>query len=167
MLQQNVKTEEKAPAYIEAGFEVSKVLAHHGVDVSAPAFSIRWGQIAMVVGEVFENEGLPIDRLDPQVVIDLVGEIQGLFLSHDVLYWDKVVKEYVRESPAYLALIGQDLFNSATNLSTEDDSLGDDVPMDGDEQSALASAGMGTDEDYFAFKADPDGVYPSLYNWSG
>jgi hypothetical protein len=157
MLQQIVKTDEKPPAFVEAGFEVSKVLAHHGVDISAPAFSIRWGQIAMVVGEVFANEGLPIDRLDPQVVIDLVEEIQDLFLSHDVLLWDTVVKEYVRNSPLHLALIGQDLFNAASKLSIEDDSLGNDVPLDGDEQSALASAGMGTDEDYFVFEADPDG----------
>ena len=157
MLGQHVKIQDKPDAYLEAGYEVSKVLAHHGVDVSAPAFSIRWGQIAMVIGELFANEGLPIDRLDPQVVIDLVGEIQNLLLSHDVLFWDKVVKDYVRNSPAYLDLIGKDMFRlSAEKASCDDGFLSNDVPMDGDEQSALASAGMGTDEDYSVFESDQD-----------
>lgn len=157
MLGQKVRTQDKPDDYLEAGYEVSKVLAHHGVDVSAPAFSIRWGQIAMVIGELFANEGLPIDRLDPQVVIDLVGEIQNLLLSHDVLFWDKAVKDYVRNSPAYLDLIGKDLFRlNAEKASYDDGFLDNDVPMDGDEQSALASAGMGTDEDYGVFESGQD-----------
>jgi hypothetical protein len=155
-LGQNVKIEENPTALIEAGFEVSKVLVQHGIDISAPAFTIRWGQIASVVGEVFSNEGLPIDRVDPQVIIDLVGEIQNLFLSQDVLCWDKRIKDYVRESPAFLDLVGQDMFNlnrEGVNAGPVD--FDKDDPMDGDEQSALASAGMGTDEDYGAFDPDP------------
>lgn len=60
--------------YMEAGFEVSKILVQAGYILDTPAFSITWGQIAEEVANTLADHGLPMDRLEEEKILNLVGE---------------------------------------------------------------------------------------------
>jgi hypothetical protein len=99
--------------YMEAGFEVSKILVQAGYDMEKPAFSITWGQIAEEVAHTLADHGLPVDRLEENSVMDLiVGVVDELQKDH-VLLWRDSVCAYLSECPTILDLmcpsnIGQD-----------------------------------------------------------
>lgn len=133
---------EKSKSELEAGFEVSKILAHNGFDVRKPALIVTYGQIAEKIGDTLAAYGLPADRLDDGMVVNLIEEIKESLGSTDVLSWDQVVQDMTLEVPEVSDLLPQ--------YSPEED----DCPMDGDHESALASVGWGTDEDYGCF-SDP------------
>ena len=135
----------KAMNVLETGLEVSKILAQNGFEMSKPCFHITWGQVAEQIGDVFAEHGLPLDRIDEDVVINMAMDIQDLYNGQDILAWDKVIRDYVTGSPEFNALVDPECFADPE----------DDCPLDGDAQSALASCGWGMDEDYGCFDADP------------
>jgi len=89
---------------LEAGHEVSKILAHNGFVTKLPAFRISWAQIAEQIGDVCADHGLPPDRIDEKVIVDLALEVQDLLNSQNVLFWEKAIRDFVKESPSFLAL---------------------------------------------------------------
>jgi hypothetical protein len=131
---------EKYQNQLEAGFEVSKILAQNGFDMTKPAISISYGQIAEEVGNTLAGYGLTADRLSDEDVLNLVQKIQEYLGSEDILSWPQVVRDITANTQEVMDLI-----------SVDDTKVGNDCPMDGDEGSALASAGFGTDEDYGEF----------------
>ena len=76
-------------------------------------------------------------------MVNLVEAIKEALTSKDVLSWDSVVRDITTESSEVVPFLPD------TNFDLND------CPLDGDAQSALASAGMGTDEDYGLFDSDP------------
>jgi hypothetical protein len=128
---------EKDQNQLEAGFEVSKILAQNGIDMKQPAIAITYGQIAEKVGNTLAEYGLTADRLSEEDILSLVQKIKEYLGSEDILSWPQVVHDITENTQAVAELI-----------SVDDNQIGDDCPLDGDEGSALASAGFGTDEDY-------------------
>ncbi|MBA3073740.1 MAG: hypothetical protein FP831_09105 [Anaerolineae bacterium] len=134
---------DKSTSELEAGFEVSRILAHNGYKLDAPALSVTLGQIAVIIGDTLSRFGLPADRLDDATMVNLVEAIKEALTSKDVLSWDSVVRDITTESSEVVPFLPD------TNFDLNE------CPLDGDAQSALASAGMGTDEDYGLFDSDP------------
>jgi hypothetical protein len=85
--------------YMETGFEVSKNLAQAGFSLDQPAFSITWGQIAEEIAHTLTDYGLPPDRLDEELLIDLAQGIQKVLQNDDVLSWRNSVRTLVSEHP--------------------------------------------------------------------
>jgi len=136
--------EPKDTNVLETGFEVSKILAQNGFEMSKTCFIITWGKVAEQIGDVFAEHGLPLDRIDEEVVVNMAMDIQDLYNGQNVLNWDQVIRTYVIESPEFNALVNPEYFDAPE----------DDCPLDGDAQSALASCGWGTDEDYGHYDED-------------
>lgn len=130
----------KGQKQLVAGFEVSKILAHNGIDMEKPAvLSISYGQIAEEIGNTLADQGLPPDRLSDENVLTLVQQIKENLGSEGILSWQSVVRDLTASNLEVLDLVsvdGNEIFTDA---------------MDGDESSALASAGFGMDEDYGCF----------------
>ena len=42
---------DKSTSELEAGFEVSRILTHNGYKLDAPALSVTFGQIAVIIGD--------------------------------------------------------------------------------------------------------------------
>jgi len=135
---------EKSVSELEAGFEVSKILAHNGYRMDTPVLTITIGQVAGEMGDALASFGLPADRLEENDLTNLVEEIKEALTSADILSWDMVVKDVTYDS-----------LLKNTDLLTDSGVPEDDCPLDGDAQSALASAGFGTDEDYGLYE-DPN-----------
>jgi hypothetical protein len=102
--------------YLEAGFEVSKILAHTGYSMEKTAFAITWGQIAEETAHTLADHGLPLDRLresragqgrdstngagDEDFVIDLAQGVQKVLQNEDVLFWRSSIRAFVTDHPA-------------------------------------------------------------------
>ncbi|MBI9050009.1 MAG: hypothetical protein JEZ00_11350 [Anaerolineaceae bacterium] len=83
--------------YMEAGFEVSKILVQAGYDMDKPAFSITWGQITEEVAHTLADHGLPVDRLEEDKILDLVVESADVMKNEDVLFWRESVRVIIQE----------------------------------------------------------------------
>jgi hypothetical protein len=83
--------------YIEAGFEVSKILVPAGYVLDKPAFSINWGQFAEEVAHSLADHGLPVDRLDENKILDLIVESAEVLKNEDVLPWRESIRMTVLE----------------------------------------------------------------------
>ena len=89
--------------YTETGFEVSKNLAQAGFSMDQPAFSITWGQIAEEIARTLADYGLPPDRLDEELLIELAQGVQKILQNDDVLFWRSSVRTFVSEHPTLMA----------------------------------------------------------------
>jgi hypothetical protein len=89
---------------MEAGFEVSKILAQAGYDMNQPAFSITWGQIAEEVAHTLADHGLPVDRLEEDNILGLVVESADVMKNEDVLFWRESVRAIIQENIGDLLL---------------------------------------------------------------
>ena len=91
--------------YLEAGFEVSKILAHAGYKMDAPAFVITWGQVAEVLAQTLADHGLPPDRLAENQLIDLVQGAQKALQNDDVFSWRDILRIYTTSDPDIMGLL--------------------------------------------------------------
>jgi hypothetical protein len=64
-----------------------------------PAFSITWGQIAEEIGHTLADYGLPRDRLEEDLLLDLVQGIQKVLQNDDVLFWRNYIRAYASDQP--------------------------------------------------------------------
>jgi hypothetical protein len=78
--------------YLEAGFEVSKLLAHAGCRMDAPAFVITWGQVAEVLAHTLADYGLSPERLDETVLLELAQSAQKALENDETLTWRDAVR---------------------------------------------------------------------------
>lgn len=91
--------------YLEAGFEVSKLLAHAGYRMDASAFVLTWGQVAEILAQTLADYGLTPDRMDETMLLDLAQGAQKALGNDDVFSWREIVRLYVASSPELLALV--------------------------------------------------------------
>ena len=91
--------------YLEAGFEVSKILAHAGYRMEAPAFVITWGQVAEILAHTLADYGLSPDRLDEAMLLDLAQGAQKALENDDMLSWRDVLRQYMTSDPRIRALL--------------------------------------------------------------
>jgi len=91
--------------YLEAGFEVSKILAHAGYKMDAPAFVITWGQVAEVLAQTLADHGLPPDRLEENQLIDLVQGAQKALQNDDVFSWRDILRTFTTSDPDIMGLL--------------------------------------------------------------
>ena len=91
--------------YLEAGFEVSKILAHAGYRMEAPAFVITWGQVAEVLAQTLADYGLPPDRLGETQLIDMVQGAQKALQNDDVFSWRDILRIYTTSDPDIMGLL--------------------------------------------------------------
>lgn len=91
--------------YLEAGFEVSKLLAHAGYRMDAPAFVVTWGQVAETLAQTLADHGLTPDRMDETMLLDLAQGAQKALMNDDVLSWREIVRLYAASCPELLALV--------------------------------------------------------------
>ena len=91
--------------YLEAGYEVSKLLAHAGHRMDAPAFVVTWGQVAEILAQTLADHGLTPDRLDETMLLELAQGAQKALANDDVLSWREIMRLYASSSPELLALV--------------------------------------------------------------
>ena len=91
--------------YLEAGFEVSKILAHAGYRMEAPAFVITWGQVAEILAHTLADYGLSPDRLDEAMLLDLAQGAQKALENDDVFSWRDILRQYTTSDPSIRALL--------------------------------------------------------------
>jgi hypothetical protein len=91
--------------YLEAGFEVSKILAHAGYRMEAPAFVITWGQLAQALARTLADHGLPPDRLDETMLLDLVQGARKALENDDALSWREIVRLSAASSPELQSMV--------------------------------------------------------------
>jgi hypothetical protein len=91
--------------YLEAGFEVSKILVHAGYRMEAPAFMITWGQLAETLAQTLADHGLSPDRLDENLLLDLAHTAQQALANEDVLSWRDIVRMETKSTPGIAALL--------------------------------------------------------------
>ena len=117
--------------YLETGFEVSKILAHAGYRMDAPAFVITWGQVAEVLAHTLADHGLTSDRLDESMLLDLVQGAQKALENDDVLSWRDILRLYTTSDPRIMAFLEQpdmeddegpltELYENATRLGDDE-----------------------------------------------
>jgi len=116
--------------YLETGFEVSKILAHAGYRMEAPAFVITWGQVAEVLAHTLAYHGLTSDRLDESMLLDLVQGAQKALENDDVLSWRDILRLYTTSDPRIMAFLEppdrEDDEGPLTELYENATRLGDD-----------------------------------------
>jgi hypothetical protein len=116
--------------YLEAGFEVSKILAQIGYQMDAPAFVITWGQVAEVLAHTLTDYGLTPDRLDENLLLDLVQGAQNALKNEDVLSWRDVMRANTTSDPRIAAFLEppdmEDDEGPLTELYENATRLGDD-----------------------------------------
>lgn len=116
--------------YLETGFEVSKILAQAGYGMEAPAFVITWGQVAEVLAHTLADYGLPPDRLDESLIIDLVQDAQKALENDDVLSWRDILRANATSNPGIMAFLEppdmEDDEGPLTELYENATRLGDD-----------------------------------------
>jgi len=88
--------------YLEAGFEVSKILAHAGYRMEAPAFVITWGQVAEILAHTLADYGF---RLDEAMLLDLAQGAQKALENDDVFSWRDILRQYTTSDPSIRALL--------------------------------------------------------------
>ena len=91
--------------YLEAGFEVSKLLAHAGYRMDALAFVVTWGQVAEILAQTLADHGLTQGRMDETMLLGLAQGAQKALANDDVLSWREIVRLYASSSPELLALV--------------------------------------------------------------
>lgn len=91
--------------YLEAGFEVSKVLAHAGYRMDAPAFVITWGQVAETLAHTLADYGLPADRLEEELIVKLTESGAAALASETELPWRDRLRQVFTRSPELAALL--------------------------------------------------------------
>jgi hypothetical protein len=91
--------------YMEAGFEASKILAHAGYRMEAPAFVITWGQIAEVLAQTLADYGLTPDRLDEDMLLELAQGAQKALENDAVLSWRDILRLHTTSNPGIMALL--------------------------------------------------------------
>ena len=89
--------------YLESGFEVSKILAQAGFPMDKPAFAITWGQIAEEIAHTLADYGLPADRLEEDILIDLAQGVQKVLQNDDVLFWRSSIRTFTTDHPTVTA----------------------------------------------------------------
>mgnify|MGYP001250003252 FL=1 len=116
--------------YLETGFEVSKILAQAGYGMEAPAFVITWGQVAEVLAHTLADYGLPPDRLDESLIIDLVQDAQKALENDDVLSWRNILRANATSKSGIMAFLEppdmEDDEGPLTELYENATRLGDD-----------------------------------------
>ena len=116
--------------YLETGFEVSKILAQAGYGMEAPALVITWGQVAEVLAHTLADYGLPPDRLDESLIIDLVQDAQKALENDDVLSWRDILRANATSNPGIMAFLEppdmEDDEGPLTELYENATRLGDD-----------------------------------------
>jgi hypothetical protein len=102
-----------------AGYEVSKMFVSMGLPIEEPIFTITWGQVAKIIGDLYTDKGLPIDRLDENELYDLAQQIKDALNSTDVLFWDKVIQDTALSHPALSQFLTDEPDNDDEGLLTE------------------------------------------------
>jgi hypothetical protein len=125
--------------YMEAGFELSKILAHAGYRMDSPAFVITWGTVAEVLAHTLADYGLTPDRLDEIMLLDLVQGAQKALENEDMISWRETLRQYATSNPGIKAII------EPLDLDIEDD----EGPLTEQYENATR---LGDDEAYW-----PDG----------
>jgi hypothetical protein len=121
--------------YLEAGFEVSKILAQTGHRMDAPAFVITWGQVAEVLAHTLADYGLAPERLDENALVDLAHDSQKALENDDVLSWRSIIRLHATAHPIISRLLEP--------LDNEDD----EGPLTEQYENAVR---LGDDEAYWA-----------------
>ncbi len=117
--------------YLETGFEVSKILAHAGYRMEAPAFVITWGQVAEVLAHTLADHGLTSDRLEESMLLDLVQGAQKALENDDVLSWRDILRANATSNSGIMAFLESpdmeddegpltELYENATRLGDEE-----------------------------------------------
>jgi len=102
-----------------AGYEVSKVFVATGLPIEEPIFTVTWGQVAKIIGDLCIDKGLPIDRLDENELYDLAQQIRDALNSTDVLFWDKVIQDTALSHPALSQFLNDEPDNDDEGPLTE------------------------------------------------
>jgi hypothetical protein len=84
---------------LENGFEISKILAHAGYRMDQPAFTLTWGRLADTVATCLSENGLSVDRLPENLVLELVTELQSALVRDEILELSTLVGQYITAQP--------------------------------------------------------------------
>ena len=87
--------------YTETSTELFRRLLQAGYPLEAPACVITWGQIAAVLAETLVDHGLPPDRLDDALLLELIQSVQQVDLSG----WNKWMRSQISAAPGLVALL--------------------------------------------------------------
>ena len=87
--------------YVETSTELFRRLLQAGYSLEAPACVITWGQIATVLAETLVDHGLPPDRLDDALLLELVQSVQQIDLS----CWNEWMRSQISAAPGLVALL--------------------------------------------------------------
>ena len=95
--------------YLETGFEVSKIMAHAGYRMDAPAFVITWGQVAETLAYALADHGLTPDRLDEEQLLDLAQAARKVLVDDKMLSWRDNLRMGFTTAPGIADLLEPDL----------------------------------------------------------
>jgi hypothetical protein len=95
--------------YLETGFEVSKIMAHAGYRMDAPAFVITWGQVAETLAHALADHGLTPDRLDEEQLLDLAQAARKVLVDDKMLSWRDSLRMGFATVPGIADLLEPDL----------------------------------------------------------
>ena len=95
--------------YLETGFEVSKIMAHGGYRMDAPAFVITWGQVAETLAHALADHGLTPDRLDEEQLLDLAQAARKVLVDDKMLSWRDSLRMGFTTVPGIADLLETDL----------------------------------------------------------
>ena len=87
--------------YMETSTELFRRLLRAGYPLEAPACVITWGQIGAVLAETLVDHGLPPDRLDDALLLELVQSVQQIDLS----CWNEWIRSMITTAPGLVALL--------------------------------------------------------------
>jgi hypothetical protein len=85
--------------YLESGIEVSKIFVHAGFPMDKPAFSITWRQIAEEIAHNLADYGLPPDRFEEDLLIDLAQGVQKVLHNDEALFWRNSIRTLTADHP--------------------------------------------------------------------
>jgi hypothetical protein len=85
---------------VELAFEISKLLAHNGYPVDAPAFSVTWGQLAELIAQIVLSHNLAADQLTEETIVDLTNAVRQDLFQMDPKDWHEIVLDRVMTNQA-------------------------------------------------------------------
>jgi hypothetical protein len=87
--------------YMETSTELFRRLLQAGYSLEAPACVITWGQVGAVLAETLVDHGLPPDRLDDTLLLELIQSVQQIDLS----CWNEWMRSQISAAPGLVALL--------------------------------------------------------------
>lgn len=98
-----------------------------GYSPDEPAFRVSWADIASVLDEAFQDQGIDWRQITDETLCDLVDDVSEALNSGDILQWQEISRDRILEHKAVFHAFDEpdevpltELYENATRLGDDE-----------------------------------------------